>query len=236
MEAHLRDPEIPAGERIVYRGAIGGEPVGSGEQVIERLERDGRTYYRQQLEIAIRAQAHYRVETMFRRRAGAIVCDSYRAETRDGDQLVAIEEGHFRGVRGLAWGGELEHFPDDLTPLLGCAVALRGLDLERGARRSLSLWIANTVQWEIDVRVEAIEGLEVPAGHFDAARLLIRPSFERVAGPLHRLVELLLPPFHVHLAVEPPRPLLRFSFPTGPFRWNPRGVIEAVELSSGEPS
>src|SRR5881409_719203 len=87
VEAHLRDPEIPAGERIVYRGAIGGEPVGSGEQVIQRLERDGRAYYRQQLEIDIRARAHYRVETMFRRRAGAIVCDDYRAETRDGDQL-----------------------------------------------------------------------------------------------------------------------------------------------------
>src|SRR5881397_700073 len=138
VEARLRDPEIPAGERIVYRGAIGGEPVGSGEQVIQRLERDGQAYYLQHLEIAIRAQAHYRVETMFRRRRGAIVCDDYRAETRDGDQLVAIEEGHFRGVRGLAWGGELEHFPGDLTPLLGCAVALRGLELERGARRSLS--------------------------------------------------------------------------------------------------
>ncbi|MDQ1446852.1 MAG: hypothetical protein QOI20_3316, partial [Acidimicrobiaceae bacterium] len=44
------------------------------------------------------------------------------------------------------------------------------------------------------------------------------------------VVQLLLPPFVLHFEEGPPHRFLRFSFPTGPFPWNPRGLIEATEL------
>jgi hypothetical protein len=143
---------------------------------------------------------------------------------------VAREEGWFRDVSALGWGGEIERYPSDTAPLLGCALMLRGLEFERGSRRSFTLWLANTAYWEIDVRVEKRERVSVPAGSFDAWRVRVRPSFDAVSGALDRVVALLLPPFVLHFAAEPSHRFLRFEFPTGPFPWNPRAVIEALEL------
>jgi hypothetical protein len=117
-----------------------------------------------------------------------------------------------------------------MSPLLGCAVTLRGLDFEPGARRTFPVWLANSVHWDVEVHVERLEAVDVPAGRRRGWRVGVRPSFERVAGKLDAVVALLLPPFTLHFAAEPPHCLLRFSFPTGPFRWNPRGLIEATEL------
>jgi hypothetical protein len=58
----------------------------------------------------------------------------------------------------------------------------------------------------------------------------VRPSFEQVDAALDRLMEMLLPPLVAHFAAEPPHRLLRFEFPTGPFKTNPSGLIEATEL------
>jgi hypothetical protein len=129
----------------------------------------------------------------------------------------------------LQWGGTLEPYPRDVTPLLGCALALRGLDFERGARRSFSLWLANTVWWEVNLRVEKLEEMELPTGSARAWRVRARPHFGQIAGRLDRIVQLLLPPFTIHFEEQPPHRFLRFSFPTGPFPWNPRGLIEATE-------
>jgi hypothetical protein len=85
--------------------------------------------------------------------------------------------------------------------------------------------------WEIDSKVERRERVGVAAGELDAWRVRVRPSFHAVASALDRIVGLLLPPFVVHFAADPPHRFLRFEFPTGPFPWNPRAVIEATELS-----
>ena len=226
MEGAFSDPGIPDGEETAYRGLVGGEEVGAGTNRISHT--DGG--YRQTLSMTVRGDASYDAAIEFRRGSGRLAAESYRLDTRYRGEPVAVEEGRFRGVKVLQWGGDLESYPRDVAPLLGCAVALRGLSFERGERRSFSLWLANTVWWEIDVRVEKVEDVSLPAGPARAWRVRVRPHFGQIAGRLDRLVRLLLPPFVLHFEEEPPHRFLRFSFPTGPFRWNPRGLIEATAL------
>ena len=215
MEGPLRDPDVPDGEE-----------AGTGTMRVER----GDDFYRQLLSMRIQEEAEYEAEIVFRRRRGVVLADSYRSETSHDGRPVAVEEGRFRDVKGLQWGGEIEPYPADVSPLLGCALSLRGLDFERGARRQFALWLANTVHWPIETRVERVETIELPLGSRRAWRVRVWPSFERVAGPLDRLVAMILPPFVLHFDAEPSHRFLRFEFPTGPFRWNPHGVIEATEL------
>jgi hypothetical protein len=226
VEGAFSDPGIPDDEETVYRGVIDGSEVGTGTNRVLHVD-DG---YRQELSMSVHGEATYAAAIEFRRERGTIAAESYRLETRYRDEPVAVEEGWFRGVKVLQWGGELEAYPRDVAPLLGCAIALRGLDFERGARRSFSLWLANTVWWEVNTRVEKLEEVSLPAGRMRAWRVRVRPHFGQIAGRLDRLVQLLLPPFVLHFEAEPPHRFLRFSFPTGPFPWNPRGLIEATEL------
>ena len=226
MEGAFGDPGIPDGEETVYRGLIGGAEVGGGTNRISRI--DGG--YRQSLSMTIQGEATYSAVIEFRRSRGTIAVESYRLDTRYRDEPVAVEEGHFRSVKVLQWGGSLEPYPRDVVPLLGCALALRGLTFERGGRRAFSLWLANTIWWEVNVRVEKLEEVSLPGGSTRAWRVRARPHFGQIAGGLDRLVQLLLPPFVLHFEQHPPHRFLRFSFPTGPFPWNPRGLIEATEL------
>ena len=226
MEGAFSDPGIPDGEETVYRGLIGGEEVGGGTNRISHT--DGG--YRQDLSMEVQGDASYAAAIEFRRARGTITAESYRLDTSHRGEPVAAEEGRFRGVKVLQWGGALESYPRDVTPLLGCALALRGLDFERGARRSFALWLANTVWWEVETRVEKVEQVSLPVGSQRAWRVRARPHFGHVAGRLDRIVQLLLPPFVIHFEEGPPHRFLRFSFPTGPFPWNPRARIEATEL------
>jgi hypothetical protein len=232
MEGPFNDPEIPDGERTAYRGLIRGEEAGTGELLVERVRNGSRDLYRQSLVARLGGGGpEYRLEVTFRRRSGSIHAEEYRLETIDGDgTAVAAEEGRFRGVRAVQWGGELEPYPRDLAPLLGCAVALRGLEFERGAERTFSLWLANTLYWTVEAKVEKQEEVELPAGQVGAWRVRLRPSFEEVDRALDNLLDIVLPPIVLHFEAERPHRLLRFEFPTGPFKWNPPGLIEAVGL------
>lgn len=221
------DPGIPDGETTTYRGTIDGSEVGTGELRVEA--RDGA--YAVRLEARILSDFNQLVEMDFARRRGVLRAERYRAESRDGDRMVSVEEGWFRDVRGLHWGGELQRYPANVTPLLGCAVALRGLEFVRGERHHLALWLANSVWWEVAVHVHRREQIEIAAGSFDAWRVDAHPQFEPIGEALNRVVQAFLPPFKLHFGAEPPHRFLRFSFPTGPFPWNPRGLIEAESLS-----
>jgi hypothetical protein len=225
-DGRFADPGVEDGERTAYRGVVDGGPEGEGTVVIGA----GPDRYEMALEMRIGGELSYDLSFAVLRRRGALLADHYRLETRHGDNPVAREEGWFRDVAALGWGGQIERYPSDVAPLLGCALMLRGLDFEKGARRSFSLWLANTVYWEIDSRVEKRERVRVAAGELDAWRVRVRPSFHAIASALDRIVGLLLPPFVVHFAAERPHRFLRFEFPTGPFPWNPRAVIEATEL------
>lgn len=227
MEGPFRDPEIPAGETCTYRGSIHGAAAGEGTLRIE-VEPDA---YLQRLEMRLQDTLDYDLELRFARSAGSIHAEHYALRTTHDGAPVAVEEGWFRGVKALHWGGELISYPRDLAPLLGCALALRGIEFAPGRRRTFPLWLANTAFWEIDLRVERREQVDVPAGRMEAWRVRARPSFEQIGATLDRVVGALLPPFVLHFEAEAPHRFLRFEFPTGPFRWNPRGVIEATELS-----
>ncbi len=230
MEGPFNDPGIPDGERVAYRGLVGDDEAGTGAIEIA-AEPDA---YRQTVSAWVRDRVQLRSTTVFRRRAGTIHAETHEMETLDGDgPPVATERARFRGPKIIGWGGELESFPRDLTPLLGAALALRGLELEQGARRSFSAWIVSSVYWQVDSRVERKEKVALPAGELEAWRLRLRPSLEQVDKALDSLVDSLMPPLVAHLEVEPPHRFLRLQFPTGPFRWNPVGVIEATEALDG---
>lgn len=229
-EGGFLDPGIADGERCAYRGIVQGREVGSGEQVIAHLERDGREGYRQQLEITVLDRIHYELETDFLRRSGRLRADRYRLRTRDGDEPIASEEGWFRDVEALGFGGELTRYPHNLAPLLGCGLALRGIEFEAGSEREVSVWLANSIFWEVVVRVEKRERVSVPAGSFEAWRVRARPSFELLGNTIDQALAMMLPPVPLHFELEAPHRLLRVEFPTGPFAWNPRGTIEATSL------
>jgi hypothetical protein len=232
MEGPFNDPDIPHGERTAYRGLIRGAEAGTGELLVEQLKDGSRDLYRQSLAARLGGEAEYRLEMTFRRRSGSIHAETYRLDTLDGAaEVVASEQARFRGVRILQWGGELERYPRDLAPLLGCAIALRGLEFERGAERSFSLWLANTIYWTVSVNVERQEVIELPVGRLDAWRVRVRPSLEEVDRALSNLVDIVLPPVVLHFEAERPHRFLRLEFPTGPFKWNPSGLIEVTDLS-----
>lgn len=227
MEGPFNDPAIPDGERTAYRGLVGDEEAGSGEIAIAASDDS----YRQSVVARVAGRAEIHAETVFRRRSGTMHAETHEMRMLDGDgPPVASERARFRGPKVVHWGGELESFPRDVTPLVGAALALRGLEFERGARRSFSAWVANAVYWQVDSKVETQEAVEVPAGSLDAWRVRLRPSFEQVDKALDGLMDTLMPPVVAHFESEPPHRLLRLRFPTGPFRWNPAGVIEAAEL------
>ena len=227
IDPPFSDPEVPDGERTVYRGTISGTDVGSGDLGIEATDE---TYVAR---VGMRILDAYRqdVEIRFSRARGMVRAESYRAESRDGERMVSVEEGWFRDVRGLHWGGELQPYPSNLTPLVGCALALRGLEFVKGERHHVALWLANSVWWEVGLHVDRRERIEVPAGAFDAWRVTAHPQFEGIGSALNRVVQAILPPFRLHFDAEAPHRFLRFSFPTGPFPWNPRGLIEAATTS-----
>jgi hypothetical protein len=208
----------------VYRGSIGDEAAGEGTLEIEPVNGG----LEQRITTVIADHARYTMRARFAVRGGALLCEDYSLETFSGEVRIAREEGVFRGVQTLQWGGELQPYPRSVTPLLACATALRGLDFARGEKRQFAVWLANTAYWPVDLHIEKREGVTVPAGGFDAWRIRVRPSFREVAGVLDRVVQAVLPPFVLHFEAEPPHRFLRFSFPTGPFPWNPRGRIEAL--------
>ena len=75
------------------------------------------------------------LELRFARSRGAIHAEHYTLRTMNGEDPVAVEQGWFRGVRVLHWGGELISYPRDLSPLLGCAIALQSEGGEWEARK-----------------------------------------------------------------------------------------------------
>ena len=226
LDPAFRDPGIPDGERTTFRGTISDTDAGVGTLAIEARD----DAYVARLDATILEHFDQTVEIGFRRANGSLRADHYRAESRNGDQMVSVEEGWFRDVRGLHWGGELLPYPSNLTPLVGCAVALRGLDFVKGERHAFALWLAHSVWWEIALHVDKRERIELPTGTIDAWRVTAAPQFEGIGTALNRIVQAILPPFRIHFDAEPPHRFVRFSFPTGPFPWNPRGLIEATEV------
>lgn len=227
MSELFRDPGIPHGEQTHYAASAGGQQT--SQDLLARVEHDGDEQYRHLVEVRQDGFA-VDIEQTFQRAGGMLRAESYQMTTQSDGKLVSREEGYFVDTRHLQFGGDVAPFPRDIVPLIGGMVALRGLDFRRGAKRTVHIWLAFSVFWPIELKVERLEQVTVPAGSMQAWRVKVRPSFKQISGLLDTVVGGLLPPFVLHFAAEAPHRMLRFEFPTGPMPWNPRGLIEATKL------
>lgn len=227
MPQLFRDPQIPDGEQTRYQATVG--KAHERYDVLSTIEHDGDKRYRNRLDAEL-GPLTMRVVQEFARRDGMLACESYVSEAKHEGRLVSREEGYFDGTSHLQFGGKVKPYPQDVMPLLAGLVGLRGLEFSRGAKRDVNLWLAFSVFWPLDVKVERRETVRVPAGELDAWRVRVRPSFAQISGLLDKVIGGLLPPFVLHFEAAHPHRMLRFVFPTGPLPWNPKGLIEATKL------
>lgn len=226
MENRFGDPGIADGESAVYTLRLGTDP--SIAQVSSIIEHDGDAYV-SRLTAGSGDSFNMKVEQRFLRSSGALVAESYRAASYFEDQVVSREEGYFLGTSHAQLGGKIAPFPNGLMPLLGGLTLLRGLDFRRGARSKYDLWLAFSICWPVEVIVEKQISITVAVGRMDTWQVRIRPSFSHINGLLDKIVAGLLPPFIGHFEVAAPHRLVRFSFPSGPLPWHPRGLIELAD-------
>jgi hypothetical protein len=222
-----RDPDIPDGECTRYRLALAANE--DATEVISTVTRDGDDRYVLSMSIP-HPDLSVTVEQVFARRDGAVAPLSYVAEAHSRGTLVSREEGYFDGTAHIQFGGRVQPYPRDIVPLVGGILALRGIEFARGATLRFNVWLAFSVFWQLDLKVERRERVTVPAGSVDAWRVKIRPSFAQINGLLDKIVGGLLPDFTLHFEANEPHRLVRFSFPTGPFPWNPKGLVEATSF------
>ncbi len=226
MSSRFKDPDIPDGEKTTYEVSISRRRVGTATSLVEHVDE---SFYRHVLESDL-SELQMTVEQTFFREGGELAAATYRAESRADGRVVSTEEADFQGTRHLQFGGKVEAFPTNLSPVLGAMIALRGVDFRRGSQATVSLWLGFSVFWPIHVKVERRESVTVPAGTFDSWSVKLRPSFAEISGLLDKVIGGLLPAFVLHFAAEHPHQMLRFEFPTGPFRWNPKGLVEASSV------
>lgn len=221
--ASFTDPRIPDGETSTYSVKLGDEAFQSTISHVVTADSD---HYLSVIDGRIGDRFSLAIEQAFLRKDGKLEAQRYKAESRFDDTLVSREEGFFVGTRHLQFGGRVKAFPSGIMPLVGGLTLLRGLAFEKGAKSTVELWLAFSVCWPLEVKVEKRAPIDVPLGRFDAWQVRIRPSFVNINGLLDKVVSGLLPPFVAHFEAAGSHRMLSFSFPTGPMPWNPRAVIE----------
>lgn len=223
MTNPFHDPGIADGEKSVYSLRVGNDSTAN--EVSTLVEHEGDAYV-SSLQAGSDDSFSMKVEQRIRRENGDLFAESYRAATHCEGRLVSREEGYFIGTQHVQFGGRIAPFPRGVMPLLGGVTLLRGIDFRRGAQSKLDLWLAFSLYWPLEVKVEKRTTIDVAAGSFDAWQVRIRPGFSHINGLLDKVVASLLPPFVAHFEAYGAHRMVRFSFPTGPMPWNPRGVLE----------
>ncbi|MEV5651067.1 hypothetical protein AB0L57_22685 [Nocardia sp. NPDC052254] len=222
--ALFRDPGIPDGEKCRY--TVGTDGHSSGFEMTSVVTHEGGGY-RTLLDASSRdGDLELTVDQRFGRVDGFLRAEDYRAETRSRGTVVSREEAHFLDTVHLPIGGAPAPFPTDIMPIVGGMTLLRGLDLTDPATRTIDTWLAFSVHWPLTARVEKQTTVEIGAGQVECRQVRLRPSFGQVNMLLDRMIGGLLPPFVVHIELEPPHRLVRLSFPTELALSAPRGVIE----------
>ncbi|MFF2554818.1 hypothetical protein ACFVUS_27710 [Nocardia sp. NPDC058058] len=224
MRNVFRDPKIDNGERSEYVVTVGNDPTEF--HAVSVVEHDGDTGYRTTLTVKLPDEFGMVVNERFDRSGGALKAISYVAESRHREALVSREEGNFDGTSHLQFGGKVEPFPAQMTSLLGGGTTFRGLDFTKGAKMVVNLWLAYSIHWPVEVKVEKRTAIDIPAGRFDAWQVKAKPSFAHINGLLDKVIHGFLPAFTLHFDAAEPHRLLRFSFPTGPLPWDPKGLVQ----------
>lgn len=223
MSRHFRDPDIPDGEKSIYTLRIANNPQTAQVSNIITHDGDG---YRSVFDAGTPDTFAVNIEQRFTRIDGRLRAESYRSETHSDGRLVSREEGYFLGAKHIQFGGSLKPFPRDIMPLIGGLTLLRGLEFTKGAKVAIDLWLFFSVHWPLEAKVEKRTVIDVPADRIECWQVKIRPGFSHINGLLDKVVAGLLPPFTMHFEVAPPHRMVRFSFPSGPMPWNPRGTLE----------
>ncbi|MFI1915985.1 hypothetical protein [Nocardia sp. NPDC020380] len=224
MTSTFSDPQIADGEKCAYTISIGDKP--RQFEALSVVTHDGDRYV-SVMDISVPASTFVMsVEQRFIRADGRMRAESYRAETRFDDKVVSREEGYFVDTKHLQFGADILPFPSDVMPLLGGGILLRGLDFAKGAKAAADVWLTYSVLWPLSGKVEKRTEVEVPGGRFDCWQVKLRPGFSHINSLLDKVISGILPPFVIQLEAAAPHRMVRFSFPTGPMPWNPRGVLE----------
>ncbi len=227
MDDALPDPQLAAPETTVFRALIDGEEIGGGTLTHRD---DGDRDFVQEITGTAFGRLTGNVHTRFRRRGGALLAAEHTVEILDREREVTRDAAFFRDVHVPQLGGEAAPYPRTLVPAPALALALRTLPLREKAKFVPQVWLTAIVHWPVDIRVEKREKVTVPAGTFDAWRVRLRPSLVEVAQALDELSASVVPPVIAHVAIDPIGRLLRLSFPTGPGRTDPPGLLEATEI------
>ncbi|MGX1804200.1 hypothetical protein ACWIGI_00670 [Nocardia sp. NPDC055321] len=226
MNSPFRDPAIADGEKSLYRIALGDDSEGA--RIVGLIEQDGDAYI-SYLEAGSEDSYSVKVEQRIRRAEGRLSAESYQAASYFEGRMVSREEGYFIDTQHVQFGGKLSPFPRGVMPLLGGLTLLRGLDFRPGAKSKIDLWLAFSIHWPLEVKVEKRTRVDVPAGTIDAWQVRMRPSFSHMNALLDKVVSGFLPPFVAHFEVSAPHRMVRFSFPSGPLPWQPRAVVELTD-------
>lgn len=224
MHTIFRDPWISDGELSEYVVTIGSDATEYHASSL--VEHEGDSGYRTTLRVALPDDFSMVVTQTFDRSNGAISSRGYSAESKHRDVVVSREEGNFAGTSHLQFGGKVEPFPGTLTSLLGGGTTFRGLDFAKGHRTTINLWLAYSIHWPVEVKVEKRTTVQVPAGSFDTWQVRAKPSFAHINGLLDKVIHGFLPAFTLHFEATAPHRLVRFSFPTGPLPWDPKGLVQ----------
>jgi hypothetical protein len=223
MSGPFLDPSISDGEKSVYTLRVDG--VEGGTEVTSLIEHEDDTYV-SSITASNGTEFAFLVEQCFRRNSATMAAHSYKAETRSDGAVVSREEGYFSHTKHIQFGGNVAAFPREVMPLIGGLTLLRGLDFRKGSKRTVEVWLAFSICWPLEVKVEKQTRVDVPAGSFDVWQVRVRPSFSQISGLLDKVVAGFLPPFIAHFETTNGHRMVRFSFPSGPMPWNPRGVLE----------
>ena len=226
MHSVFRDPGIPDGEKSVYAVTVPDRP--SRLDMISTIARDERGYDSLLEARVAGTRFAMTIRQRFRRVGAGLRAERYVAESRSGARILSREEGWFLGGTHLQIGGALSPFPGNLMPLAGALTLLRGLDFTEGARSSLELWLAFSVQVPVEALVQECVAVDVPAGRVPARQVRLRPCMPPVNMVVDKMIGGFLPPAVAHFEAAAPHRLMRLSFPTGPMLSDPRGLLELM--------
>ena len=223
MSGAFLDPGISDGEKSVYALRVEGND--GATEITSLIEHEDDTYV-SSIMASTGTDFAFFVEQTFHRRGATMSAHRYKAETRSAGEVVSREEGNFSNTKHIQFGGNVAEFPRNVMPLVGGLTLMRGLDFRKGAKQTVHVWLAFSICWPLEVKVEKKTRVDVPAGAFDVWQVRVRPSFGHISGLLDKVVSGFLPPFIAHFETSQAHRMVRFSFPSGPMPWNPRGVLE----------
>ena len=194
----LGDPDIPHGQRLVYkftttykstlflREIKEREEVDESIHLIECYEDGGKRYYRIN-DTGTRINGYKFSHVTVLERGEHLTPVSFRAsDTNPSGMAIRAMHAHF--------DDEALSYPKDTYPIFSAMTAIRGLDFTPGAKTAVHLWITPTEIFRIWLEAEEKETIEVPAGTFECYKVELKPDIRSIM-PIGDFLASLIQPF-----------------------------------------